>query len=168
MLLLSFLLPWHFAALGNKGSAFLSPSAALYAPKKKRLLQMLFIILWPFLVHNSFVKWNNNNLLGGKYKLFALSIIIAAAEKLYQNATRYDDIKALISAFRGGLFFSFLCNLKKDSVSDLHTDPGSLKIATTDTARHRVGPLSSIYASPYITETTFVSYKYTCCLVDKS
>ena len=51
----------------------------------------------------------HNNLLG-KYKLFALSlsIIIAAAEKLYQNATRYDDIKALISAFRGGLLFFFL------------------------------------------------------------
>ena len=45
-----------------------------------------------------------------KYKLFALSIIIAAAEKLYQNATRYDDIKALISAFRA----PFLpCNLIK-------------------------------------------------------
>ena len=78
-------------------------------PEKKRLLQMLFIILWPFFGAQLICQMEQQPP-PWKYKLFALSIIIAAAEKLYQNATRYDDIKALISAFRA----PFLpCNLIK-------------------------------------------------------
>ena len=65
---------------------------------------MLFIILWPFFGAQLICQMEQQ-LPPWKYKLFALLIIIAAAEKLYQNATRYDDIKALISAFSSRSYF---------------------------------------------------------------